>query len=220
MPSRHPSTALVLVTIVLSFAPSLFAQSSGEPAAPDTARFGGDLDARPVAEPWVGWHGPLDDGLLGLRFGMDRFSVARVLRERGLSGRHSREHTLLFGGTILSRNGEILTEFRPDPTAPNGERLSRIQLMWTIEGVPHGALGLFERLDAMLRSRYGEPRMVEEDGFAALDSGWGQYVRGYVGTQAKAVLHLESTRRERYRLLLSLESPQLHVPTTGDEDVE
>lgn len=212
---RHPITVLVSCTIALFVAiDAAGAGISTREATPDSAEWLlEDLTAeRPMAEPWAGWHGPFDDGLLGLRFGMDRFTAGRILRERDLRGRAARASTLRFEGSVLSRNGEVLVDFRPDPAAPGGERLSRIQLIWTIEGVPHGAHALFERLDGMLHSRYGEARLVEEDGFAALDNGWGQYRRVYAGPQAKALLHLESTRQERYRLTLHLESPQLHLP--------
>jgi hypothetical protein len=215
MPHRHPITVPVGRTIALFVAVSVTwasAQTPEETLDSTGVLFDESTAERPMAEPWVGWHGPLDDGLLGLRFGMDRFTVGRILRERELRGRSSRAHMLRFEGSVLSRNGEVLVEFRPDSATPNGERLSRIQIIWTIEGVPHGALSLFERLDGMLRSRYGEARLVEEDGFAALDNGWGQYRRVYAGPQAKALLHLESTRQERYRLTLHLESPQLQVP--------
>ena len=170
----------------------------------------------PVTEPWVGWYGPVDEGLLDLKFGMGRFGVAQELRERDLQSRPAREGTQRFEGRILGELAQVVASYRPDASAPEGERLSAIQLVWTLYGVPNNAVDLFERLDGMLASRYGEPLLAEDDGYAALDSGFGVNRRYYVGTQARAWLRLEAVRTERYQLVLTLQSPQWHV--VEDED--
>lgn len=232
MSRRHPITALVraailaiaaAASVVIGVGPgSAQTDSRATPPRQTDASYFADLGADAptvLAEPWVGWYGPLDDGLLGLRFGMDRFEVGRRMRERGLEGQASRPGTQRFEGALLGSTGEVLTEFRPDAQAPNGERLSRVQISWRIDGVPNRAVDLFERLDAMLESRYGEPLLSTEDGYAALDSGWGEFRRGYVGPQAKALLVVEAIRSQRFRVVISLESPQLHVAQRNrDED--
>ena len=216
---RHPITVLVGLAIAVMGVRSGTAQEAG-PVFDEQGDYVGPraFDTPVDAQPWVGWHGPIDDGLLGLRFGMDRFATARSLRERGLEGQHSRSQTQLFGGQVLGHSGEVLTEFRPDTQAPTGERLSRIQIMWRIDGLPNRAMALFERLDGLLASRYGTPLLAEEDGYAALDNGWGSFQRGYVGPQAKAYLVVEAIRNQRFRVVLSLESPQLHVSTQVDDE--
>lgn len=223
---RHPITALVAVTIAMgsvaapSGVPTVHAQAPDSLSQEEAWSYELPSDDLPRgSQPWVGWHGPLDDGLLGLRFGMDRFAVSRILRERGLDGRPSRPQTQRFEGPILGHPGEVLTEFRPDAQAPTGERLSRIQIMWRIDGLPNRAVELFGKLEGMLVSRYGDPLLSEDDGYAALDNGWGKNRRGYVGTQAKALLEVEAIRSQRFRVVLSLESPQLHVePRVTDEE--
>lgn len=221
---RHPITVLVAVTIAVGSAAASIGARTACAQTPDSLSRAGDAfyelpsdDFPRGSQPWVGWHGPLDDGLLGLRFGMDRFAVSRILRERDLEGRPSRPQTQRFEGSILGHPGEVLTEYRPDPHAPTGERLSRIQIMWRIDGLPNRAVELFGKLEGMLASRYGEPLLAEDDGYAALDNGWGKNRRGFVGTQAKALLEVEAVRSQRFRVVISLESPQLHVAPRVDD---
>ena len=209
---RHPSTVLVGVILTLGLVHGVRAQEPSNPVYDEDflAEFDNGPD-RPNPTPWVGWHGPLDDGLLGLRFGMDRFAVGRNLRERGLQGLPARAQTQRFEGKILGHTGEVLTDFRPDVQAPKGERLSRIQIAWRIDGLPNRALDLFESLRTMLEARYGDPLLSEEDGYSALDSGWGSFRRGYAGPQARALLVVEAIRNQRFRVVILVESPQLHV---------
>lgn len=169
-------------------------------------------------QPWIGWYGPFSDGLIGLRFGMDRFVALRLLRDRGLEGRPAREGLLRFEGEFLGETAEVSLEFTRtqfddagdpiDDGIANGQ-LRRIQVTWQLLGLPHKPLRLFERLDGLLTARYGEPVLAEDDGFTALDVGDGLVRKVYFGREARAQLELQAYRPHRYYLVLALENPQL-----------
>lgn len=177
-----------------------------------------DHGAPDPSQPWIGWYGPFGDGLLGLRFGMDRFVALRLMRDRGLDSRPAREGELRFEGEFLGETAEVGLEFTRtrfddagdpiDDGIANGQ-LRRIQVTWQLLGLPHKPLRLFERLDGLLAARYGTPVLEEDDGFTALDVGDGLVRKVYFGREVRAQVELRAYRPKRYYLVLALENPQL-----------
>jgi len=167
------------------------------------------------SRPWVGWHGPFVDGLIDLRFGMDRFTVLRLARDRGFEGTPASDDELRFEGTLLGETVEVRLTFtsRSGETDGSAEiapgQLRRIQVTWRLTGLPQRPLRLFERLDDLMRKRYGEPVLTLDDGFAALDVGKGTVRSLYVGPEARAQVELQAYRPERYYVVVALTNPQL-----------
>lgn len=162
--------------------------------------------------PWVGWYGPISDGLHGLRFGTDGFEVNRVMREKGLQPSHARDYTLRFGGDVLGEPAEIVTWFTTErPSAP-GSALRVVQIRWVMRGLPSQSMKLFGRLDAMLLARYGDPVHAKDEPVSKLENGAGRTERLYYGTSARAWLELSGQASQEYALLIRIECPQLPDP--------
>jgi hypothetical protein len=167
-------------------------------------------------ELWDGWHAPLADGYGNLRFGMDRATVAQLLSEAGYRPLNARSGTLRFAGKLDGQSVELLAEFRADARAGEGGRLCRIQLHWDGLGGPTSrALALFERWESELARRYEAPLLAEEDGANALEGGRGRFVRLHQGPEMQAILELRAVRTNRFRMLLTLDSPQLQPKLPG-----
>jgi len=159
--------------------------------------------------PWVGWHGPLSDGLHGLRFGTTGFMVNRVMREKGLEPSNARPYTLRFGGKVLGEQAELLVSFTTaKPSAPNTQ-LRAVQIRWVLRGLLAQSLDLFGRLDSMLSDRYGTAVHSRQDAVADLEAGSGNYQRLYYGPEATAWLELAAQGHLQYALLIRIECPQL-----------
>lgn len=168
------------------------------------------------SRPWVGWYGPFTDGLIDLRFGMDRFTVLRVARDRGFEGMPASDDELRFEGTLLGETVEVRLSFTsrgsddddvPDEIVPG--QLKRIQVTWRLTGLPQRPLALFERLDGLMQRRYGDPVLTRDDGFTALDVGDGTVRSLYVGPEARTQVELQAYRPERYYVVVALTNPQL-----------
>ncbi|HKK70678.1 MAG TPA: hypothetical protein VKA86_05625 [Candidatus Krumholzibacteria bacterium] len=173
-----------------------------------------DTGAPDPRQPWEGWYGPLADGLIGLRFGMDRFVVLRTMADReDLESSAARDGQLRFEGRFLGQAAEVLLDFTEPTPGDHTGRLHRIQVQWRLFGLPSRPLRLYEQLDGLLAARYGDPVSEHDDGFAALDSGDGLVRRVYVGPEARAQVQIEAYRSQRYWVILALESPQL-TPST------
>lgn len=162
--------------------------------------------------PWEGWHGPLADGLHGLRFGTGGFEVNSTMREKGLEPSHARSHTLRFEGDVLGAPAELVAGFTTARPSASDAQLRAVQIRWLFRGLPQAGMRRFEQLDAMLAARYGEPVLVHDDGVNDLETGAGASRRLYYGPEARAWLELEALGRQRYALLIRLESPQLPMP--------
>ena len=204
MALRHPITMRLAATIGLVTCALLPAVKLG---AGQTVR---------TERPWEGWHQQLADGVIGLRFGMDRFTVADILVERGFAARPGRGGTLRYEGKLLDEQVMAVLTFNDAANAGMGGRLHEIQLHWNLAGLPRVPLRLFERLDGMLESRYGVPLAVESAGRGALETGNGVERKFYEGPEARAVLELLSLRPERFDLVFRLESPQLEPLPSSD----
>ena len=162
--------------------------------------------------PWIGFVGPLSDGLHGLRFGMGGYEVLRILREKGLEPATARPYTLRFEGEVLGEDAEIIAEFdRERPSSP-GASLRVVQIRWNFRGLPQNGFRYFTRLDEMLASRYGKPVLEKDDGMANLDTGSGRLQRMYYGQQARAWLEYVAIRRQEFALMIRIECPQLPKP--------
>ena len=162
--------------------------------------------------PWVGWVGPLSDGLHGLRFGMTGFEANRVMREKGLEPANARPFTLRFEGDVLGRPAELMSEFTTSRPSDPGTSLRVVQIRWRFRGLPGPVVTHFGKLERMLASRYGTPVLSEEDGLNALEAGSGTYKRLYYGPQAKAWLELSTIRIQEFAVLIRIECPQLPAP--------
>ena len=162
--------------------------------------------------PWVGFQGPLSDGLHGLRFGMGGFEVNRVLREKELEPANARPYTLRFEGEVLGQPAEIIAEFDQSRPSTPGASLRVVQIRWDFRGLPQNGFRYFNRLDELLASRYGRPVLEKDDGMANLDTGSGRLQRLYYGPQARAWLEYVAIRRQEYALMIRIECPQLPKP--------
>jgi hypothetical protein len=162
--------------------------------------------------PWVGFVGPLSDGLHGLRFGMDGFQVNRILRDKQLEPANARPYTLRFEGDVLGESAEIVAEFDRDRPSTPGANLRVVQIRWDFRGLPQNGLRYFTRLNDMLASRYGAPVLEKDDGMANLDTASGRLQRLYYGPQARAWLEYVAIRRQEYLLMIRIECPQLPKP--------
>jgi hypothetical protein len=162
--------------------------------------------------PWVGFYGPLSDGLHGLRFGMGGFEVNRILREKGMEPANARPYTLRFEGQVLGQPAEVVAEFDQSSPASPGANLRVVQIRWDFRGLPQNGFRYFSRLDEMLASRYGKPVLVKDDGMQNLDTGNGRLQRLYYGPQARAWLEYQALRRQEYVLMIRIECPQLPKP--------
>ena len=170
--------------------------------------FGGSPAIDPD-QPWIGWHGPFVDGLIGLRFGMDRVSALRVARDRDLISRAARDGQMRFEGEFLGEPAEVLLDFTEADDPGASGHLHRIRVQWNLFGLPQRPLALFGRLDGMLASRYGDPVRTQDDGFTALDRGDGLVRKLYFGPETRAQVDLQAYRPQRYYVILALENPQL-----------
>ena len=211
---RRPASIAVLVAFVLVAATATGVRAEDD----DPFDVIDELSGPDPQRPWVDWYAPFTDGLIDLRFGMDRFVVLRLLRERGLEGQPARDGELRFEGELLGEQAEVRLEFSrtryDDAGVPIDDgikvgQLRRIQVTWQLLGLPHKPLRLFERLDGLMARRYGEPVLSEDDGFAALDTGDGLVRKVYFGREARAQVELQAYRPERYYLVLALVNPQL-----------
>jgi hypothetical protein len=162
--------------------------------------------------PWVDFHGPLSDGLHGLRFGMDGFAVNRILREKGLEPANARPYTLRFTGDVLGQAAELVAEFDAENPSRSGASLRVVQIRWIFRGLPQQGFRYFTRLDEMLATRYGKPVMQKDEGMQNLDAGEGQLQRLYYGPQAQAWLEYAAIRRQEFALMIRIECPQLPKP--------
>ena len=162
--------------------------------------------------PWIGFQGPLSDGLHGLRFGMDGFEVNRILREKGLEPANARPYTLRFEGQVLGQAAELIAEFDEEQASSPGASLRVVQIRWNFQGLPQGGFRYFTRLNEMLASRYGNPVMEKDAGMQNLDSGQGRLQRLYYGPQAQAWLEYMAIQRQEYVLMIRIECPQIPKP--------
>lgn len=162
--------------------------------------------------PWIGFVGPLSDGLHGLRFGMGGFEVNRIMRDKGLEPATARPYTLRFEGDVLGEGAEIIAEFDRSSPSSSGANLRVVQIRWNFEGLPQKGFRFFNRLDEMLASRYGTPVLKKDDGMANLDTGSGRLQRMYYGQQARAWLEYVAIRRQEFALMIRIECPQLPKP--------
>ncbi len=166
--------------------------------------------------PWVGWFGPLSDGLHGLRFGTGGFEVNRVMKEKGLTAIRARSYTLRFEGDVLGATGELIAGFTAKRPSASAAALRVIQIRWIFRGRPQRGLGLFEKLDGLLASRYGKPVLHRDDGISHLETGAGSYQRLYYGPEAQAWLEYAALGGQEFALLIRLECPQLPDPAGQD----
>jgi hypothetical protein len=162
--------------------------------------------------PWVGWFGPLSDGLHGLRFGTGGFEVNRVMKEKGLSSIHARSYTLRFEGEVLGAMAELIAGFTTERPSASAASLRAIQIRWIFRGRPQRGFGLFERLDGLLASRYGKPVLSQEDGISDLENGSGAFQRLYYGPEVQAWLEYTALGGQEFALLIRMECPQLPDP--------
>ncbi len=166
------------------------------------------------ALPWEGWYGPFADGAFGLRFGMDRATVARIADEHAWKVLASRDRTLRYEARVAGLKGEVLLLFLDDGGADG--RLREIRVSWTLDGLPQRPWRLYQRLVELLEKRYGEAVAVqEEDGRQSLDTGRGIFRRLYYGEETKALVELRAVRPEHFLLVYRLENPQLE-PESDD----
>jgi hypothetical protein len=179
-------------------------------AAPVLAQDDGFLAAGDY--PWIGWYGPVADGLYGLRFGTGAFEVSEKMEAKGLRTSHPRPYTLRFEGRILGEQGGLVAEFTTARPGAKESRLRAVQIRWILRGLPKGPLKLFDSLDQMLHQRYGEPVDSRQDGPAALENGRGVYHRLFYGPEARALLELEALGQLEYSLVIRIECPQLPDP--------
>lgn len=166
--------------------------------------------------PWVGWYGPLSDGLHGLRFGTGGFEVNRVMKEKGLLGSRARPYMLRFEGKILGAQGELIASFTTPRPSNSAASLRVIQIRWVLRGLPQPGLKLFGKLDEMLASRYGKPVLHREDGIHKLENGAGKHQRLYYGPEAQAWLELAALGGQEFALIIRMECPQLPDPVKQD----
>lgn len=161
-------------------------------------------------KPWVGWHGPLSDGIMGFRFGMDRRTVREVAQGRRVKAAPARGETLRYTGSFLSEQGELVLEFAPDESRPGQEVLTRIRIGW--EGIAGGGgrpQAMFESLSTLLEERYG-PAMFRRDAtMQEISSGYRDALLVFEGPQMQAQLSLKAAGKQSLRLMLLLVSPQL-----------
>jgi hypothetical protein len=162
--------------------------------------------------PWVGWNGPLSDGLHGLRFGTGGFEVNRVMKEKGLASTRARSYTLRFEGEVLGASAELIAGFTAERPSASAASLRAIQIRWIFRGRPQRGFGFFENLDGMLMSRYGKPVLHEDDALSDLENGSGTFQRLYYGPQVQAWLEYAALGFQEYALLIRLECPQLPDP--------
>lgn len=165
--------------------------------------------------PWEGWNGPLADGIYDLRFGTGGFEVTAAMRARGLEPASARPHTLRFEGEILDTPAEVLTEFTGSQPSASDAQLRVIQVRWGLRGLPQKGARLFREIEQELEARYGRPVLKRDDGLAALENGSGSLQRLYYGPEARTWLELSALGRQRYTLVVRMESPQLEE---RDED--
>mgnify|MGYP006277772871 CR=1 FL=1 len=207
MPIRRHVLLLVAAALVAGPHPPAWAQDAVSDDPYDVLDETGAPDPR---QTWEGWYGPPADGLIGLRFGMDRFVVLRTMADRDdLESRAARDGQLRFEGRFLGETAEVLLDFTEPSDVDRTGRLRRIQVQWRLFGLPNRPLSLYDRLDGLLAARYGDPVSEHDDGYAALDSGDGLVRRMYVGPEARAQVQIEAYRSQRYWVILALESPQL-----------
>jgi hypothetical protein len=168
------------------------------------------------AEIWEGWHIPVADGFQRLRFGMDRATTSELLLGQGYKALHARAGTLRFERRLDGQTIELLAEFVEDARAGEGGRLCRLQLLWDRLEIPTArAMRLFESWERELERRYELPVFADEDGANALEGGRGRFVRLYQGPEMQAVLELRAVRPIQFRMLLTLDSPQLRPSLPG-----
>ncbi len=207
MPIR---TQVFLVAVAVAVAGVHTPASAQDAVSDDPYDVLDDTGVPDPRQPWEGWYGPPADGLIGLRFGMDRFVVLRTMADRDdLESRAARDGQLRFEGRFLGATAEVLLDFTEPSTGDRTGRLRRIQVQWRLFGLPNRPLSLYDRLDGLLAARYGGPVSEHDDGYAALDSGDGVVRRMYVGPEARAQVQIEAYRPQRYWVILALESPQL-----------
>ena len=168
--------------------------------------------ASPAAaqEPWEEWIGPIGDGIMDFRFGMDRQTAREMAQRRKVKAVHSRRGTSRYEGNFLSMDGELLLEFAPDPRWGGGEVLTRIRLDWV--GIPGGGgrpQAMFESLDQLLQKRYGPAIFRRDASISEISSGFRDGLHVYKGPEMQAQLSLRSAGGESIRLMLVLICPQL-----------
>lgn len=199
----RPRFQLAILILVLCVVPATGAQDE------DGFQSVGDY-------PWVGWFGPLSDGLHGLRFGTGGFEVNRVMKEKGLIAMRARPYTLRFEGEVLGTTAEVIAEFTAKRPSARVAALRVIQIRWIFRGRPQRGLGVFESLDGMLASRYGKPVLHREDGLSDLETDAGVYQRLYYGPEAQAWLEYAALGGQEFALLIRMKCPQLPDPEDQD----
>lgn len=161
-------------------------------------------------KPWVGWYGPLSDGIMGFRFGMDRADVRAEAQRRNVTAVHARSNTMRYTGSFLSTEGELLFEFRPDEARPGRELLIQIRIDWVgIEGGGGRPKSMFDSLTKLLEERYGPAVYRRDAEVYDISSGFRDALHIYEGTEMQAQLSLSSASKQSLRLMLLLISPQL-----------
>jgi hypothetical protein len=205
----RPRIQLAILILLLCARPAVGTQDeAGSPDEDGFASVGG--------YPWVGWFGPLSDGLHGMRFGTGGFEVNRVMKEKGLAASQARPYTLRFEGKVLGEMAELVAGFTTQRPSASAASLRVIQIRWVFRGLPQRGLKLFGRLDGLLASRYGTPVLSREDGISDLETGAGKYQRLYYGPEARAWVELAALGGQEYALIIRTECPQLPDPEKQD----
>ena len=126
IPQIRPRIQLAILILLLCVGPAT--------AAPDEDGFESVGDF-----PWIGWVGPLADGLHGLRFGTGGFEVNRVMKEKGLKSIRARPYMLRFEGEVLGEMAELIAGFTTQRPSASSSSLRVIQIRWIFRGRPqHG----------------------------------------------------------------------------------
>jgi hypothetical protein len=167
-------------------------------------------------KPWLGWNGPLADGIMDFRFGMDRRDVRAVASRRKITAAASREETLRYTGSFLSAEGELVLEFTPDARRPGREQLTRIRLEWVgIGGGGGRPKAMFDALSGLLEQRYGPAAYRRDASISDVSTGFRNALHVYEGPEMQAQLSLSSAGSGSLRLMLVLISPQLDPELAG-----
>lgn len=169
------------------------------------------VSAQTTESPDVSWsklYLPASDGLLGLRYGMDRAACGAVLRERGFEARNaSSDAQLRFEGEVLGQRAEVALTFLSTGRRVGRELLARIELRWRYDGAIRSPRHIYERLQELLVRRYGPAIGSEDAAWSAVENGSGRRVCAYIGPETAARLEIRGVRKELYRVQLRLEFP-------------
>jgi len=157
---------------------------------------------------WAHFYLPASDGILGLRYGMDRRAATEAMRARDLDPRAaSRRGSMRFVGQVLEKEADVLLDFLGPGPEGGADRLARIEVRWRCDGTMRAPRRIFESLSDLLEKRYGAPIRVVEDAWPALETGAGTRGRAYSGPQTEALVEIQGVRKDLYRVDLRLQFP-------------